>query len=347
VIPARASRRLRSAGLLLALGAALSAAHAEDDGEAKGSTPHPRVEMRDGRAELSLPAELQTRIGLEVRAASAAQYRPEELAFAEVLDATELLRARDDYRQRRLELDAAGAALAAEEAQIARLESMHKQGALVAPGELHQARQNALQLRARQSQAANDLDGVLGRVRYAWNAVLAEHLKDPHDTLLDDLAAGRQSLLAIGLGSDRALPEGVGEVSIAARAERATATATPLLGPTPRAARWLGPTFLAVSPAPELRIGSQPAAWIASSAAPLTGVEIAGTAAVWHGGRQWAYVRRGTDTFERRAIAPRPSGSGRLFLEQGVAAGEEVVVQGAATLLAEEFRWAIPEENAD
>ena len=347
MIPARAPSWLRSAGLLLALGAVVAAAPAEDDAGAKDAAAHPRVEMRGGRAELELSAELQTRIGLEVAAATAAQYRPEELAFAEVLDATELLRARDDYRQRRIELEAAGAALAAEEAQIARLESMHRQGALVAPGELHQARQNALQLRARQSQAANDIDGVLGRVRYAWNAALAEHLKDPHDALLDELAAGRRTLLAIGLGSDRALPEGVNEVSIAARAERATATPTPLLGATPRAARWLGPTFLAISAAPELRIGSQPAAWIASSAAPLAGVEVAGAAALWHGGRQWVYVRRAADRFERRAIAPRPAGPGRIFLEQGVAAGEEVVVQGAATLLAEEFRWAIPEENAD
>ena len=69
------------------------------------------------------------------------------------------------------------------------------------------------------------------------------------------------------------------------------------------------------------------------------------SAIVWQQGRAWAYFRTGPQTFARRAMAtnlPAPRGG---YVEMGIPDNAEVVVEGAQTLLSEEFRTQMPTEQ--
>ena len=62
---------------------------------------------------------------------------------------------------------------------------------------------------------------------------------------------------------------------------------------------------------------------------------IPASALVWWQGRAWVFIRAAGGDFERREVPVERLDAGSL---QAVAAGTEVVVQGAQALLSEELR---------
>ena len=74
--------------------------------------------------------------------------------------------------------------------------------------------------------------------------------------------------------------------------------------------------------------------------ASAPGVMIPRSAVIRFNGSDWAYVRRGAQGFERRRLDGPTPREGGLFVTRGFAAGEEVVVQGAAELFGAEQNLA-------
>ena len=69
------------------------------------------------------------------------------------------------------------------------------------------------------------------------------------------------------------------------------------------------------------------------------------SALVWHGGEQWYFERISKRDFTRRPLPPGISVEGGYAVDQPPE--HEIVVTGAQSLLAEEFRGAIPIEDDD
>lgn len=77
-------------------------------------------------------------------------------------------------------------------------------------------------------------------------------------------------------------------------------------------------------------------------AASQQAILIPASAVLWDSwGDGWVYVRNRTTSFTRRRIELHTSPGGRYRVTRGLAAGDEVVVQGAATLFAEQFKGQI------
>jgi hypothetical protein len=66
--------------------------------------------------------------------------------------------------------------------------------------------------------------------------------------------------------------------------------------------------------------------------ASAPGVVIPRSAVIRFNGSDWAYVRRGSQGFERRRLDDPTPGESGLFVTRGFAAGDALVVQGAAEL---------------
>ncbi len=75
------------------------------------------------------------------------------------------------------------------------------------------------------------------------------------------------------------------------------------------------------------------------------GVVVPDSAVVWLDGRAWAYLQKGRERFIRQEVATNhPVGKG-WFVTKNFQVGDYVVVQGAQSLLSEEFRAQIQIED--
>ncbi|MGR8920574.1 MAG: hypothetical protein ACU85V_13235, partial [Gammaproteobacteria bacterium] len=94
---------------------------------------------------------------------------------------------------------------------------------------------------------------------------------------------------------------------------------------------------------PGLAAGMRVDVWVGAGDVE-EGYRVPAAAIVWHGGRRWYYAAVDEASFERRALpSARADGSGSVVPE----APGSIVVAGAQTLLAEEHRGLIPDEDDD
>jgi len=95
-----------------------------------------------------------------------------------------------------------------------------------------------------------------------------------------------------------------------------------------------------------LRPGQPVIAYLPASGGELTGVRIPRSAVVRTSGRTWIYVQVSVDTFVRREVlVTNPIAEG-WFATSGFSSGDRIVVEGAHTLLSEELKPTIEQEEA-
>ena len=89
-------------------------------------------------------------------------------------------------------------------------------------------------------------------------------------------------------------------------------------------------------------------AWVPESQEPVTGVMIPDDSIIWYAGQPWAYTEIDNGLYQRVSLKHTLPAAEGLFDEQGlINPGDELVVDGAQTLLSEEFKWQIVEEDDD
>jgi hypothetical protein len=69
------------------------------------------------------------------------------------------------------------------------------------------------------------------------------------------------------------------------------------------------------------------------------------SAIVWHDGQPWVYREARDHGFVRVAVPAMPGAGSSLFVDSALTPGQRVVIRGAQTLLSEEFRQQIPDED--
>lgn len=345
------SRLLLLLALSLATGFALPAVGDDDDGveaprEAAASSAKPVVSAVKSGA-VHLTPEQQQAAGLVVEPLRAVTFRPEVLAFGKVLDIHPLLELRIRYRVARAEAEAAAAALALARKNRDRLSVLHR-AEIVAGRELAQAEAQWQSDRARSEAAGRLPEEIRREAEHGFGIPLAHLALDGEAALFDDLAAHRRYLLRIALPAGYSLPSHDTALFIAREHDRAHAAEARLISPAPTADELVqGETWFFHTAAAGLRAGMRVNAWVPLSGEKQDGVAIPLSAVVWHAGKPWVYWRTGDADFTRREVTGYREYGGGWFVEQGFGAGEGIVVTGGQTLLSEEFRSRIPDEDDD
>ena len=91
---------------------------------------------------------------------------------------------------------------------------------------------------------------------------------------------------------------------------------------------------------------NSPVLVIAESSKKLKGVEIPTDSVVRYAGKSWIYLQTQSDEFERKNISENfPTSNG--FFTNEIAVGKVIVTKGAQTLLSEELKHLITNENED
>lgn len=335
-------------GLLLLVAVTLAWADNDDTTDKPVDTgSETRVQIVAGAVRLTLPAAQQQDLGLQLASATAHHYIPEVEALGVVADTNELLQQRETYRQQQSKRAGLERQALAQQEFIQRLQTMRNQGALVAVEQLHQSQQDLLRLQSEIAAAESTANATALAVLSAWGEPLAAALKQPSPSLLDELARQREYLVSAGLGVGQRWPGGLSEVWIEPAGERRAAVQARALAKAARGDALLGETYLFLATGEGLRAGMKVSVWAADSSHARDGVRVAKSALIWHSGKQWVYVRHGSDQFERRAVVPAANLDTEVFVADALKPQDEVVVVGAESLLAEEFRWSIPREDED
>jgi hypothetical protein len=271
---------------------------------------------------VTLSAAAQQRIGLSTQTLGTVRRSAEIDAFAKVLDPGPLVQSEND-------LETAEAASAASRAEAARTKALHDSGGSVA----------AKDAEAAQSQARQDAIKVVllrRQIDLQWGSGVSRLSDARRKALVAGLAAGRIALVHVDTHNNEG-QDGAKQVKVDIGNDSVTGA---VIGPARAAEPRLQSSGLIVEitgkDAILLSVGLTQSAHIEESSS-LSGVLLPREAIIRFRGSVWAYVRTGPTTFQRRlALSPQPEKDG-LFVAQGFAAGDAVVVTGATNLFAAEL----------
>lgn len=325
--------------------AGAAAPHHDDiDGDADDDAGPARLTIVDGRRRLVLTAAEVALAGIATATLEAIEASPEQRVPGTVIDSGALREAQRARNAARAAREAQAATAAALQERVRRLSSLAADTQLGVRRELAEIE---LQYR-REIERSVALEAELTRLDQVleahWGTTLARASR-PHSELDRALADGAIAL--VQFAAAREAPPA--RVFVAAGGRRDAARAATLLGAAPHVLPGqAGATWYARVDAEGLRRGMRVDVWLPRSANPVRGRYLADAALVWHGGRRWFFVALGSGTFERRPLPDDAVAHGNgVILPPPTATDMRVVTQGAQTLLAEEFRGAIPDEDED
>ena len=276
-------------------------------------------------AGVTLTPEVQARLGVKTAVLKSQRRAAQIDAFAKVLDPGPLAQLETD-------LEAAEASAAASAAEAKRTRALNASGAVVA----------AKDAEAAEAQAKNDqvhVDLLRQRIGLEWGPGLQRLNAARRKALIKDLANGQAALVHIdtpnndGQAQARSVEIDIGDGQAHGELLGAARAAEPRLQSSGLIAEVRGKSAVLLS------VGLIQSAHI-NTASSAPGVVVPRTAVIRFSGSDWAYVRRGADSFERRRLDSPAPAEGGLFVTKGFASGDEVVTQGAAELFGAEQNQA-------
>ncbi|MEQ8496518.1 MAG: hypothetical protein RLW42_20065 [Gammaproteobacteria bacterium] len=313
-----------------------------NDDEDDDDIPSRVVDTSGGRF-VRLDQAEQALAGIRVARLPLTTVTPEIHAVGIVADDPALAAAHAELARARERRAAQAATAAAVGERLARLRALADGGRLGAAREIadlevtaRRERERTLELGAAVAQAEQALVA-------RWGRELVE-VSAPGTPLAATLAAGEAALVSFALPNNEA-PAGTQHVGV--DGARESAVPARLLAPAPSVlASASGASWYAVATLSGVRHGMAVDVWAPSVREPLRGALLPDAAVVWHGGRRWYFAARDEGLFERIALPAQPGGLAQALLPAATT-DVAIVTRGAQTLLAEEFRGAIPDEDDD
>ena len=279
-------------------------------------------------AGVSLTPEVQARFGVKTAVLKSQRRAAQIDAFAKVLDPGPLAQLETD-------LEAAEAAAAASAAEARRAKALNASDAVVASKDAEAAMAQA------KTDAAH-VELLRQRIGLEWGPGLQRLGDARRKALIRELANGQAALVHIDTPNDggqsqaRSVEIDIGDGQAHGELLGPARVAEPRLQSSGLIAEVKGKSAVLLS------VGLVQSAHI-NTASSAPGVVAPRTAVIRFAGSDWVYVRRGEGSFERRRLDSPAPAEGGLFVTRGLAAGDEVVVQGAAELFgAEQNQGARP-----
>jgi hypothetical protein len=283
--------------------------------------------------------------GIVTRVFHPPDYLPETRAFGKVLSLEALLELRQRWQQAASERKVAAAALAAARTAHRQIQDLFNDEA-VARLKLEQSKMQWIDATARYDQAGAKLQAIRLSAEQSWGKVLTAWLVRENAPEFDDLIRRKCVLLAVSLAPGESLPEHTRSVLVHRSAERSSARPAELISTAPRTdERSQGESYFFQTTAESLRTGMRLYVWVPIPGAARKRVEIPASTLVWADGAPWIYLKTAPDSFQRRRAENAPGQSDRWFVPGNPDRIAEIVVSGGQTLLSQEYRWQIPDEN--
>lgn len=188
------------------------------------------------------------------------------------------------------------------------------------------------------------------KLKSLWGEKLAGFILDQDKQVeFDALATYKKSLILLSLSKNRTLNHQLQQVFISNVNQRESALSVSYLDQAKHVNNPLyGESYLYLLESKNLRAGMRLFAWIEESGHSLDGLFVPEGAVIWYANEAWIYTRHDDDLFVRKPLGnARRVNNGWLLADEMLVGDEQVVTGGGQTLLSEEFKWAIPDEDDD
>jgi hypothetical protein len=302
--------------------------------------PPQRVSIEGGEPVITLDATAQEQSGLRTVTLQQTQYRQQLRAYATVLDLQSLVDLDNSYLVAKAQLKAARARLDASRAEFEREDKLFETHTSVVTLDKLQAAEASFHTdEAALASAEAQLQTVERTAEHTWGSVLGQQLAE--DNQVFARLVQRQDYLVqvtVPPGVLITTPPPTATIQLENGQRKEIQFISPATKTNPSIQ---GVSLLYTVPASSDLLPGMNVFALLPLASTIDGVIVPEPALVWSQGRPWVYVRTGSLTFTRRAIAtdiPLPEGG---YLDRALISGTEVVVQGAQMLLSEEFRAQI------
>ena len=310
--------------------------------------PETRVEIVDGMPVVALDQEDRIRAGVETVVLQPATFRPQVTANGTVVDIRPLLVHRGTCLAAVHEVQRARTRLTIARREHQRLSALNEDGGSIAAKRVQVAEAQVSLDRVAVATAETRRDALIGEARLSWGSVVAGWLLDAKASDINALIDGETILVHAVMPVGKTLPGDLTDVRLStargATGERPAAyvSAAPYTDPLIQ-----GESHFFRADASGLRAGMRTLLHLPLGTAPRRGVIVPDSAVVWALGQSWAYLALDDEHFARIPVATDIERPGGWFVADGIAPGERIVVTGAQTLYAEEFRWQVFEEDDD
>ncbi len=294
----------------------------------KAAEPESHVKRgTNGEVVVTLDAETQRVMGLQVAPLAAASLSPEVTGYGRVLDPALLSTAV-------AELVSATAAAEASQKELARLKTLTEQ--------------NNASIRARETaEAAAQRDAaqaMLARARLLTTMGRAIASRDDLPELAQMLASGERALVRVELPAGEILnsePAGARLVPLAGGGQPIEAKFIGMASAVDAQTQGQGLLFLVESNQSRLVPNAALEGFIKLPGDAKAGVNVPLNAVLRFNGATWVYLQTADGTFQRKEVAlERPLGEG-WFVRESLKPQDKVVVVGAQQLLSEELKGQI------
>lgn len=325
--------------LILSLSLVVGLARAEEEDQIADSPPGGRLTLspeQDAAAGLVLATPLEP-----------VAFGHETFATGQVVDIHPLLTLRSRYHQAEAEATTARVALALALKNHSRITALYREhivaGRVVA--EVDSQYQSALA----QSQAANNrVAEVRDEAVQGLGPELAHLILNGDSPLLKDWIHQRRALLLVALSPRPDNTPDHRTLLVSRDPNRDTAKPAYLISRSPATDDLTqAETFYYHTEAEGLRSGMRVHVRVLDRSTVESGVVIPHAAIVWQGGKAWVYREAGPRHYVRIEIGEHRDYGADWLISEGLSPGARVVVRGAQSLLSEELKRQIPDEDDD
>ncbi|AFJ02820.1 hypothetical protein Q7C_1672 [Methylophaga frappieri] len=298
---------------------------------------------------VELDSDLIELAGIKTAIVKEAILSPEVRAWASVHSVQPLLEQRGELVQQQAQRKEAEVVMDAMYQEWSRLQELATQAGSIANKEVASAKAKWQAAKARFDSAQLHFDLIKNKIAGYWPETIADWITADNSLALNRIVSRQDSLLRVSLPVGSSLNSEVKTLSVVLpNQEKALKTATfiaPVLSGNQSA---FGQSYYFLIKDTALPESLRLDVWVPKQPTALKGVSIPGEALVWYGGQQWIYVRRSLENFQRvSAQSMIPTAIGVFDINNLISPQEKVVIRGAQTLLSEEFKWQIMDEDDD
>jgi len=291
--------------------------------------------------------DLRQLAGIKTQALAAANQAPETTAFGSVINLEPLLTFRQQLLQEQAVQSSAQARYRESDANLARTRDLHNHD-IVSTRRLQEQQAQWQSDQANLAATGYRRQNLLSASRLQWGDTLTAWFAEPDGKRIAPFLSRRRQLLLISLPPNASLPEGTRDIALEQHGDRTQAVTAQLIGPAPQVDPLTqGRQYFCFAEQQNLPYGARVTAWIKRGNQASRGVWIPESAVVWHLGQAFVFVQSAAGQFVRRLLPNLTPGANGYFAGEPFSPGEEIVVQGAQTLLSQELKNLIPDEDKD
>lgn len=322
--------------------------HADDDYDAEDDEGE-MISIIDGYKAIRLDEEVAEASGLKFAALKIISIRSEFIAYAEVVNVQPLVSLNTEHQDLLAERKVLQNNLYNHNKILKRAEALHKVKSL--------STRDLEKIRFERDQKASELNAIdthvnsfVFKVKSNWGDILSNLVLDKEQQgAFDKIASQQKALILLSLPKNKTLDHLNQTVFISVLNKREMAQESAYLDQAKQVNNPLyGESYFYLLDSQKVRSGMRLFAWVEESGNVSEGYFVTDRAVIWYANEPWIYVKHDDELFIRKPLGDAIKiDNGWLLEDQALVGDDLVVIEGGQTLLSEEFKWAIPDENDD